>query len=65
MGGLSRLRDDGVWGQIRHYTGSQHTYVLTSMFSFHDIMSRFSRVMTGILPEDWGEREAMYWAHES
>ena len=37
---------------IRDYTGNQHTYVLTTMFSFDVLFAQFCNAMNGFLPED-------------
>jgi len=37
---------------IRDYTGIQHTYVLTTLFSFDVIFDQFCSSMAGFLPED-------------
>ncbi len=38
--------------QIRQYTGSQHTYVLTAMFQFSTILGHFRNVLGGIQQDD-------------
>ena len=44
---------------IRDYTGKQHTYVLTTMFSFDVILSEFCSSMDGFLPSDCQPYEAL------
>eukprot|EP00959_Pyramimonas_sp_CCMP1952_P169469 3540252-Pyramimonas_sp.AAC.1 len=41
-----------VAADIRQYTGSQHTYVLTAMFRFQTIMEQFRHVLEGVHPDD-------------
>ena len=37
---------------IRDYTGKDHTYVLTTMFSFEVLLAQFCDQLEGFLPSD-------------